>query len=76
MLSSAPSNPSVVLTIENVYGAVPPVTASAELYAAPTCAVAAGGLSAIASGPTTMLKLAVIVFGVVSVESTTCTVKL
>ena len=62
---------SAPLTIENVKGATPPVTVSAELYATLTCALPVGQLSV--SDETTMPQLEV---AELLCESTTRAVKL
>ena len=59
------------LMIENVYGATPPVTTRAELYATPTCAVPPAHASVIGAGAIVMLQFAVVVPACEPVESTT-----
>ena len=63
----------VPLLIENVYGEMPPVAVSEELYGCPTVPVVAGGHCRLSGGAMLMLQFAV---ALLPAESTTLAVKL
>ena len=73
--SSKPGG-SVPAVIEKVYGGVPPVATSAELYGTPTCAVPAGQASMTVGGFTVILQLISLILDLRPEESMISTVKL